>query len=581
MLGLLRRRPKEIEEIGSVRSRLSHAEHDPQDVGDGAAPAPRSGLVVPPRGAAKGDAGESSERRSLFALIAKAPQEESVSVDLSSISVLSASGDLYANKEQMPYVCLLSDGRLLIAKGHENHKQVLSYVNLLMHKKVQFRPIRTNIRVIEHINHRGEGVSKEESARSHTEMQSVATKLLQEATYQRASDIHIRVDRRGADILLRVTGDVEVHQEHKREFGEALIRYYYQAMADLSEETFKETMRLDARIGDRTKLPEGVSGIRIATTPTDQGNLMVLRLLYDDASGSLDVRQLGYTEAQRDMLDYMQDQPIGLQIISGPTGSGKSTTLQRVLRHYIHKTGGRKHVITVEDPPEYPIPGAVQTPVGNASSQQERESMFIAAITSAMRLDPDTIMIGEVRDLPSAQLALRAATTGHQVWTTLHANGALPIVSRLVNLGIEPELLLDHTILTGLISQRLVKRLCDHCKEPLEKHLDHLSAPVVERLHKALGAGLKDAYVTGKGCDHSLCRGGTSGRTVVAEIVTPDAKLCQLLLEGKRNDAFHYWMKHLQGMTLVEHAIDKVRRGEVDPLMAERIVGHLHMAQAL
>ena len=270
----------------------------------------------------------------------------------------------------------------------------------------------------------------------------------------------------------------------------------------------------------------------------------------------------------------MQSQPIGVSIISGPTGSGKSTTLQKVLRDYIRKTEGRRHVITVEDPPEYPIPGAIQTPVGNASNQDERAEMFIAAISSAMRLDPDTLMIGEVRDLPSAELALRAATTGHQVWTTLHANSALAIVTRLVNIGLEPDLLLDHTILTGLIGQRLIKRLCDNCKIPLVGNEEKCEPEVLERVKQVVTHDdLKKIFITGPGCE--CCRGGTAGRTVAAEIIVPDARMCEILRKGDANGAYNYWQGEQNGMNIVQHTVEKILNGIVDPVMAERVVGSL------
>lgn len=508
--------------------------------------------------------------------IEDAPYHEFVSVDMASMKILSASGELAANADQGQFVCFLSDGRLLIAKGYEHNQHVMTYVTLLTRRNVEHRVVRTTVRTIVNIQQQAGLLGADLGARTHTAMQAAASKILNEATGLGASDIHIRVDKRGTDILYRVNGELEKFHERDHEFGMKLIRYYYQAMADTSEETFKETMRLDARIGDRTKLPERLNGIRIATTPTVEASLMVMRLLYEDTSQTTDPCELGFTEEQRAQIEYMQEQPIGIAVISGPTGSGKSTTLQKVLRGYIQRTEGRRHVITVEDPPEYPIPGAQQTPVGNASSQEERSEMFIAAISSAMRLDPDTVMIGEVRDLPSAELAFRAATTGHQVWTTLHANSALAIVSRLVNIGLDSDLFLDHTILIGLIGQRLIKKLCPHCKKPLLKHMHEIDSKVLDRTRTAVGDDLDLVYITGDGCEH--CRGGTAGRTVVAEIVVPNAKLCEILRTGDYVKAYNYWQNDMRGMSIVQHAVEKIRQGIVDPVMAERVVGSLAAA---
>ncbi len=510
-----------------------------------------------------------------------APFEENIVVNFKETTIRSSEGELHANHEAARLLCFLSDGRLLIARGQETNAHVMSYITLLRRKGIEFRIVTTTLRSISNVYQAaGVAITDDQGQFSQTQMQVAGMKIISEAAASSASDIHIRIDRTGTDILYRIHGELEKAHEQDPEYGMKLVRYYYQAMADVSEETFKENIRLDARIGDTSKLPPGLNGIRIAASPTAEATVMVLRLLYNDALDSHDPCDLGFTKSHKFLFQHMQEQPIGLNIISGPTGSGKSTTLQRLLRGYINETQGRKHVLTVEDPPEYPISGAVQTPVGNATSQLEREEMFIAAINAAMRLDPDTIMIGEVRDKPSVELALRAATTGHQVWTTLHANSALGIADRLINIGIEPDMLLDHSVLTGLISQRLVKKLCPHCKKPLRDHLDKMPERTLERIQRALGSDWIDVFITGDGCEHCSNR-GSIGRTVCAEIIIPDPMLCEYLRRGERVKARNHWLQEQQGQTIVHHAIEKVKAGVVDPMMAERVVGHLHMAELL
>jgi general secretion pathway protein E len=179
-----------------------------------------------------------------------------------------------------------------------------------------------------------------------------------------------------------------------------------------------------------------------------------------------------------------------------------------------------------------------------------------------------------MRDKASAQSALRASMTGHQVWTTVHANSAMAIIDRLLDLGLPLNMVADHMVVTGLISQRLVKLLCPHCKVRLRDRPDALAAPLLARVRQASAGSFDQVCLAGPGC--KACRDqGTAGRTVVAEVITPDARFFDFVRSGEKGQALEYWRRELGGQTMLEHALVKIAAGLVDPRMAEQVVGHL------
>ena len=474
--------------------------------------------------------------------------------------------------EARQYMYFHEDGRLFISKSHKFNKYVTGFQGRLNRLNVKYKPNYVELTTIKQLRDSSDSQAYNLNA---SNMQRFAMQLFEKGVNLRASDIHIRCSQNGnSSILMRIHGDIEFIEEHTYVFGTELCTAIYQVMSDVSDASFKPMSRQDARIADKSKIPAGLDGIRVATTPQVGGFVMVLRLLYNDTVESYDLSLLGYLQDQCNAIELMKRRPTGINIIAGPTGSGKSTTLQRVLGSIIKNTNGSKHVVTVEDPPEYPIPGAVQTPVTNAASEQERSQAFQAAIKAAMRIDPDMMMIGEIRDEPSATLAVRAAMTGHQVWSTLHANSAFGILDRLMDLGVPMEMLTDHSIITGLTCQRLVKLLCPHCKVALTEVMNRYSSGDISRILSVLD--VEHVYVIGEGCEH--CRHtGTMGRTVVAETVITDPTLMTYIRKNDRIKAMRYWKKDQQGKTMLDHAIEKIRAGVIDPLIAEDVVGPLNM----
>lgn len=477
-------------------------------------------------------------------------------------------GEFSMSDEMRDMFAYLDDGRLIVAKTYAFNPHVRGFLSRLDHLGREYQVQYADLAVVRACY---EGSEKSEE---HSDMQRAAAMLFQRAVKGRASDIHIRVSQKdNARVYFRVHNDLEFVEEHPFQYGDQLCTTIFQAMADVSDSTFEKLVAQDARISDKSKIPSILDGIRVATSPQVGGYIMVLRLLYNDTSDDLELTSLGYDQAQVSAVQYMRKRPTGVMIIAGPTGSGKSTTLQRTLGSIIRDSLGRKHVITVEDPPEYPIPGAVQTPVTNVETEEERSREYQKAIKAAMRLDPDIIMLSEVRDHPTARLVIQAAMTGHQVWTTVHANSALAIIDRLRDLGVAHELLSDPTVVGGLICQRLVKVLCPHCKKPMMDHINSFNRNDVTRMMSVLD--IKNVYVLGDGCDK--CAGsGTVGRTVVAETIVTDNQLMRFIRDGDRIGALDYVRREQAGMSMLEHAIVKINAGIIDPFQAEDVVGALN-----
>lgn len=273
--------------------------------------------------------------------------------------------------------------------------------------------------------------------------------LLTQALREGASDIHIEPFEQISIVRFRIDGRLRDVARPKRGLHAALIsRIKIMSQIDISEKRLPQDGRITLRVGGRPV------DVRVSTLPTGHGERAVLRLL-DKEGGRLDLQQLGMNETTRAQFDHLIAQPHGIVLVTGPTGSGKTTTLYAALSRLNAST---TNILTVEDPIEYELAGVGQTQV-NARI----EMTFAKALRAILRQDPDVIMIGEIRDLETAQIAVQASLTGHLVLTTLHTNDAAAAITRLLDMGIEPFLL--SSSLLGVVAQRLVRKLCTHCRE--------------------------------------------------------------------------------------------------------------------
>ena len=271
--------------------------------------------------------------------------------------------------------------------------------------------------------------------------------LLTQAARDGASDIHIEPYERHSSVRFRVDGSLREVVQPNRALHAALIsRLKIMADLDISEKRLPQDGRISLRLGTRA------IDVRVSTLPSAHGERAVLRLL-DKSESRLNLEAVGMQGQVLSRMEHLISQPHGIVLVTGPTGSGKTTTLYAALSRL---DAARSNIMTVEDPIEYELPGVGQTQVN-----PKIELTFAKALRAILRQDPDVIMIGEIRDFETAQIAIQASLTGHLVLATLHTNDAASAVTRLVDMGVEPFLL--SSSLLGVLAQRLVRKYCSHC----------------------------------------------------------------------------------------------------------------------
>ena len=495
--------------------------------------------------------------------------------------------DILINDETRRLVALFSDGTYLVSKDHRFDGPVYNFKKTIKKRKI---PIKTpqyvsqnEISAIYAYAERGSGVANVDVDNlDQMQMQIDFINVVARASAQKVSDIHVIV----ADstiIMFRVNGMMQRQMEYNKEWGEAFVRAAF-ASADISDSNYAQNEFQGAqKLGEtplrgsngKLMLPHNVLAIRLQFNPIAFGSqYLVMRLLYadDNPDGSSDLRSLGFGEREENLFYRLRAAPVGLNVVAGPTGSGKSTTLQRNMIKLLKKKNYEINLITVEDPPEYPIPGARQMPVTNANTEEEKEAEFTKALNAALRSDPDVMMVGEIRSLSAAELTFKGALSGHGVWSTLHANSAPAIITRLRDMGVQSYMLSDPELMKGLISQRLFRKLCPYCRKSIKERMND---PSFERLKTALGEfGIENTFVRGDGCKFCGYK-GVSGRMSVPEIILPDAMFLQLMINGDTKRAIDYWTSELDGRPLRDAAIERMLKGYIDLDEVERWCGLL------
>ncbi len=330
--------------------------------------------------------------------------------------------------------------------------------------------------------------------------------LLSDAVKRRASDIHFEPEEGFLRFRYRIDGVLrQIRSIHKNYWSAIAVRLKVMAGMDIAETRAPQDGRISLSLSGRTV------DFRVSTLPTVHGENIVLRVL-DRHSGIVALEKLGLKDDALTTLKIMVARPEGIILITGPTGSGKTTTLYSVL-HYLNSE--KVNIMTLEDPVEYPT-----TMIRQTSASETSRLDFASGIRSMMRQDPDIILVGEIRDEDTASMALRAAMTGHQVYSTLHTNSALAAIPRLMDIGVKPDILAGNII--GVVAQRLVRQLCTVCKEPYEM------SDLERTLLNLKVTDKQQTIYRAKGCQHCDDQ-GYRGRIAIQEILHFDTDLDEII----------------------------------------------------
>ncbi|HIE51819.1 MAG TPA: type II/IV secretion system protein [Armatimonadetes bacterium] len=365
-----------------------------------------------------------------------------------------------------------------------------------------------------------------------------------------ASDIHVQPEADRVRVRYRIDGVMQDHAVLPKKIQKSVIsRLKIMADMDIANKRTPQDGRISLRVDGRDY------DFRVSTLPGINGEKVVMRIL-DKGSLRLGLNKLGLSLKEREQMERLITRPYGMILVTGPTGSGKSTTLYSLLNRL---NTGEKNILTIEDPVEYEVPGLTQVQVNEKAGMT-----FASGLRTMLRQDPDIIMVGEIRDSETALIATEAALTGHLVLSTLHTNDAPGAVSRLIEMGIEPFLVASALI--AVEAQRLVRVICDRCKvayNPPEGALKRLG-PTVEELEEVV-------FYKGEGCP--ACRDtGYKGRIGVFELMVIDDRLRALILDRAPTQAIRQAAIEAGMVTLQEDAVRKVLQGITTVEEALRVI---------
>jgi len=363
--------------------------------------------------------------------------------------------------------------------------------------------------------------------------------LLADAVRRDASDLHFEPEAGFLRIRYRIDGLLrQIRALHKSSWPAMAVRLKVMAGLNIAETRAPQDGRISLSVSERPV------DFRVSTQPTIHGENIVLRIL-DRQKGIVELDRLGLADAQLDLLRLMIARPEGLILVTGPTGSGKTTTLYSILSHI--STEGI-NVMTLEDPVEYPMPLIRQTAVSDAARLD-----FANGVRAMLRQDPDVILVGEIRDADTARMAFQAAMTGHQVYSTLHTNSAIGAIPRLLDIGILPDILAGNVI--GVVAQRLVRRLCPACREA------YPARDYERRLLNLPDASARPTLYRPVGCPRCDDQ-GYRGRLAIMELLRLDPDLDELIARRATARELRETAAHKGFRPLADDGARRVRDGE-------------------
>jgi len=376
--------------------------------------------------------------------------------------------------------------------------------------------------------------------------------ILTEAIQQGASDIHFEPQESGLRVRYRIDGVLQTRHSPSPEFqSQLLARVKVMAKMDIAEHRLPQDGRIKLRMGRRE------IDFRVSTVPITGGERIVLRIL-DKGNVVIGLKSLGMLPEVFEEFKRMIKLPEGILLVTGPTGSGKTTTLYSAINEIYSE---ESNIMTIEDPVEYNLKGIAQIGV-----KPKINLTFAAGLRTILRQDPDVVMVGEIRDIETAQIAIQASLTGHLVMSTLHTNDAPSAITRLVDMGIEPYLL--SSTIVGVLAQRLVRRICPDCKTPYKASDDEIKSLGIKHsdLNKGQlfkGEGCKECYDTGYRGRHGIYEMMVINNPIKKQIVkSPDAvELRKIALEsGMSSLLAHGSRLAIDGVTTVAEVL-RVTRG--------------------